>query len=348
MSVAVAAAEYGWLPDWLVRVGIRALLRDRLRAERARHDCATGGSLESRLVAMRNSPIALSTTEANKQHYEVPADFFRLVLGPHLKYSCCSWSNGALTLGAAEAAALHTITERAEVGDGMRVLDLGCGWGALSFWVAEHFPGTQVLAVSNSDGQRRHIESECRRRNIVNLRVVTADVNHFVPDDSFDRVVSVEMFEHMRNYERLVTRIASWLRPGGALFVHTFCHKKFCYFFEDDGESDWMARHFFTGGMMPSRDLLTRCSGPLEVQQQWTVSGEDYARTATAWLKNLDGSRREAERVLQRAGALDSRRELERWRLFFMACAELFGFADGDEWFVVHHRLRLKSVEAVE
>ena len=217
MTRALAAAERGWLPDGLIRLGIRSLLRARLELERRR----AGGDLEqaadAHLSKMRRSLIAVAPSAANDQHYETPAAFFRLMLGPRLKYSAGLWPGGVTTPAGAESAMLEATAERAGVEDGMRVLDLGCGWGALSLWMAERYPLAHVTAVSNSSGQARYIMKQRDRLGLGNLQVVTADMNDFRPAGKFDRIVSVEMFEHMRNYERLLGRIASWLRPGGAL-----------------------------------------------------------------------------------------------------------------------------------
>ena len=236
---------------------------------------------------------------------------------------------------------LEATADRAEIEDGMRVLDLGCGWGALALWMAERYPRAQITAVSNSTRQARYITARRDRLGLGNLRVVTADMNDFRPIGAFDRVVSVEMFEHMRNYELLLGRIASWLVPGGSLFVHLFCHRRYCYFFEVDGGADWMARHFFTGGMMPSVDLLPRCAGPLRLERRWEVGGGDYERTLRAWLANLDARLPEAEQVLGAGEAPGAGRlRVGRWRLFLLACAELFGYRAGREWFVAHYLLR--------
>ena len=341
MSVSIAAAERGWLPDWVVRAGVRSLLRGRLR----RLQSAVGGGADRQrarhLEAMRAGPIAPVPAAANAQHYEIPAEFFEHVLGPRMKYSCGRWPAGVSTLAQAEESMLRLATERAGVQGGMRLLDLGCGWGSWSLWVAERFPNVDVVAVSNSARQRLHIDREAARRGLRNVTVVTADMNSFAPEGTFDRVVSVEMFEHMRNYERLLSRICSWLRPEGRLFIHIFCHRRFAYFFEDDTSGDWMARHFFTGGMMPSRDLLFDMQGDLEVETQWGVSGREYQRTAEAWLGNLDRHRTEIERLLGASGTgVSGRVAAERWRLFFLSCAELFGSDNGQEWFVSHYLLR--------
>ncbi len=338
MSLAIDLAERGWLPDGVISMGIRRLLRQRLASERAHPDGAA--RLDAHLATMRAGPIAIEVDAANAQHYEVPARLFETVLGPHLKYSCGHWPEGVATLGEAEASMLALTCQRAQIEDGMRVIDLGCGWGALALWVAERYPQTEVLAVSNSTSQREFIEQRRTLRGLPNLRVVTADVNDYQPSGHFDRVVSVEMFEHLRNVEALLERIGAWLTPDGRLFVHVFSHHRHAYFYEVDGEADWMARHFFTGGMMPSDELLAACGGPLGVEERWTVDGRHYGRTARAWLANLDRHRGEVLDVLRTdLGAVEGGRWLQRWRLFFLACVELFEYRDGAEWRVTHHRL---------
>jgi cyclopropane-fatty-acyl-phospholipid synthase len=338
-------AERGWLPDALVRIGIRRLVQQR-RAD----ESSIGIDGEERrafLESLSHGPIAVHTAAANEQHYEVPALFYQRVLGPNLKYSSGLWPDGVDTLAAAEEAMLELTCERAGLADGMEILELGCGWGSLSLWMAARFPGSTILAVSNSNGQREFIESTARERGLENLRVVTSDINDFEPAHRFDRVVSVEMFEHMRNWDLLLARVSSWLRPDGAAFVHTFCHREFAYPYEAQSDDDWMARFFFTGGIMPSMKLIHRFDRNLEVAQQWEVGGLHYARTCRAWLENLDRRRSELVPAFEQTyGEGNSAMWIGRWRLFFMACEELFRFDGGREWFVVHSLLRPRSGEA--
>jgi cyclopropane-fatty-acyl-phospholipid synthase len=289
---------------------------------------------------LEHGPLARVPELANRQHYEVDPELFQIVLGPHLKYSCAHWPTGTSDLAAAESSMLALSAERAEIRDGMRVLDLGCGWGSLSLWLAARFPRAQVLGVSNSKTQRDFILARARRRGLANLEIVTADVNVFEPEGRFDRVVSVEMFEHMRNWRELLERIQRWLAPEGKLFVHVFCHRTTSYAFEDRGPGDWMARHFFSGGMMPAESLLPRLARGLALEASWRVSGEHYRRTAEAWLERLDREHEAVRPALARTyGRADAELWLRRWRLFFLACAELFGFRGGEEWFVAHYRL---------
>ena len=341
MSLAIRLAEKGLLPDPLVRTGIRGLLRQHLRQESGPIPDADRLRLERLVSELRRSPIALEVDAANDQHYELPAAFFQRILGRHLKYSGCYWPDGISTLDDAEQAMLELTTERAGIEDGMEILELGCGWGSLSLWIAERYPRCRIQAVSNSRDQRLSIESVCRQRGLTNLDVVTADMNDFSTERRFDRVVSVEMFEHMRNYEKLLARIHSWLRPDGKLFVHIFCHHHLAYPFEVDGQADWMARYFFTGGLMPSEELLLRFQRDLQLEQRWRVNGRHYEKTARAWLANLDAARTDIRELFARVyGPDQSRRWLERWRLFFLACAELFGYNDGEEWLVAHYLFR--------
>jgi cyclopropane-fatty-acyl-phospholipid synthase len=332
-SLGIELAERRWLPDSCVRFGIRRLLRARLAQERARH------SPVALARALRLGALAVSADAANAQHYEVPAELFRLALGPRMKYSSAFFAGEGESLADAEERMLALTCERAELADGMRILDLGCGWGALSLYVAERFPHAEIVAVSNSKSQREAILGECAARGVTRIDVLTADVNRFAPDGRFDRVVSVEMFEHLRNWELALARIARWLGERGKLFLHVFRHRELAYSFEDEGASDWLARHFFSGGIMPSQSLVREFDRNLSVEAEWSIFGTHYARTAEAWLANLDRERADALRCLARVYGADAPRALARWRMFFMACAELFGFAGGSEWGVAQYRL---------
>jgi len=342
----IGLAEKGWVPDPLIRIGIRQLIRERLR-DLEKHDCEARGEanrlFREQLCA---SPVALVPELANEQHYEVAPAFFERVLGNRMKYSCALWAEGVGDLDTAEASMLRLTSERAEIRDGIDVLDLGCGWGSLSLWIAEHYPNTRVLAVSNSKPQREFILARRDLLGLENVEVVTEDVNTFAPDRRFDRVVSVEMFEHVRNHALLLSRISSWLEPGGKLFVHHFAHRECVYPFEAAGPNDWMARHFFTGGIMPSDDLLLHLQRDLVVEEQWRVNGVHYQRTAEAWLSLQDANRDALLPILEEVyGAGQGALWFERWRLFFLACAELFGYRGGNEWWVTHVRMASRETQ---
>lgn len=339
-SLALSLAENGILPDAAVRLAIRRLNTARLRQESQR---ASETDFAQRLAA---SSIAYATREANEQHYELPPEFFRLVLGKHLKYSGCYFPVGVTKLDDAEAASLTLTCERAELEDGMNILELGCGWGSLTLCMAENYPNARITAVSNSAPQREFILGEAVRRGLTNIDVITADMNDFAADGTFDRVVSVEMFEHMRNYDALLARIAGWLAPGGKLFVHIFCHKEYPYIFELGEGVDWMARYFFTAGLMPSYDLLTRFRRDLAPSRRWWLSGDHYARTAEAWLANFDARRDEIDALLAKVYGRDAEIWANRWRIFFLSCAELFGYDGGSEWGIGHYLFEPAAVRS--
>ncbi len=339
----------GWVPDPLIRFGIRRLLAERLRDE-GRFDAGRRQARQASLVeSLHSGPIAVGTDAANEQHYEVPPAFFELVLGPRLKYSSALWPAGTEDLAAAEKAMIQCYIERGELADGQRILELGCGWGSLCLELAARFPASEVVTLSNSAPQRQFIEGQAAARGFSNLRVVTADINHFSPAKAlngngrgavgFDRIVSIEMLEHVRNHRALFARMADWLVAGGKAFIHIFCHRELVYPFEARDEGDWMARYFFTGGLMPSFDLLPASSGRLGLEASWKVGGEHYARTARAWRENMEAKREAIEPILAEAyGAGDMRRWWAYWRIFFLSCEELFAYGDGKEWIVGHYR----------
>ncbi|MEA5444635.1 cyclopropane-fatty-acyl-phospholipid synthase family protein [Gammaproteobacteria bacterium AB-CW1] len=346
MDRLIALVEKGWIPDMLTRLGIRQLLRQ--RADRLRPaDCEErAASVENLLMQMSQGPIAVATDTANEQHYELPTRFFEGVLGPNMKYSACWWGGDTWHLAQAENRALEISCERAELADGQGILELGCGWGALSLWMAERYPAARITAVSNSAGQKAFIEARARERGLGNLQVITADINEFQTPQSYDRVISLEMFEHMRNWSELLARVNSWLRPGGALFIHIFCHRDYPYFFETEGSGNWMARYFFTGGLMPSDELPGRFQQALRLEQHWRWNGRHYARTCRAWLDNLDQNRSELMPLMSDTyGQEDAAVWFNRWRMFFLACEEFFAFRGGEEWWVSHYRFRKPEEE---
>jgi cyclopropane-fatty-acyl-phospholipid synthase len=337
-STILEWTEQGRVPDAVIRAGIRRLCRQRLKDIGASDIEASALQMEAFIAAMNAGPVAPVPELANEQHYEVPPEFFDAVLGAHRKYSCCYWDNSVEDLDQAEAAALRISCERAGIQDGMAVLDLGCGWGSLSLWIARNYPGCAITAVSNSAPQRRFIEAEAARDGLDNLTVITADMNEFEAPARYDRIVSVEMFEHMRNYRELFGRVHDWLKPGGRFFMHIFCHRSTPYEFVDEGDADWMSRHFFSGGIMPSDDLPLRFQERLHLVERQRWNGVHYERTANAWLENMDARRAEILPILERTyGREQAAKWFQRWRIFFMACAELFGLHDGREWYVAHY-----------
>jgi cyclopropane-fatty-acyl-phospholipid synthase len=331
-----ALLERNLLPDWLVRIGIRRLLAQRIREESAGDP---GTRLGAYVDDLKRRPIAEDTRAANEEHYEVPTPFFQRCLGRRLKYSGCYFRTGAESLDEAEEAMLALYVERARLLDGQEVLELGCGWGSLSLYLAERFPGSRITGVSNSRTQKEFIDSEAARRGLPNLRIITCDMNAFDIDAGrFDRVVSVEMFEHMKNYQALLSRIARWLKPGGLLFVHIFTHRRLAYHFVARDETDWMARYFFTGGQMPSHGLLAQFQDSLSLVSDWTVNGTHYQRTAEAWLRNMDSHRGEIMPLFRETyGPTNAERWWSYWRVFYMSCAELWGYRGGEEWIVSHY-----------
>lgn len=334
-AALIKLAEARWLPDAALRFGIRQLLHSRLNQINSE---SASDATRNFARQMRNSPLVEAAAEANLQHYEVPSEFFRRVLGRGLKYSCALWNDGVNSLDAAEEAMLALTCDRAELADGMDILELGCGWGSLSLWMAEHYPHSRIVAISNSRTQREFITNRAIERGFNNLEVLTRNVAEFATEDRFDRVVSVEMFEHVRNHAELLRRISNWLTPEGKLFVHIFCHKDRPYAFEPNSPNDWMARHFFTGGIMPSADLFEQYGEQLKVENRWQVNGTHYAKTSEAWLARLDDQADELLKLFtQDADPATAKLRLQRWRMFFMACAELFAFDNGNEWLVSHY-----------
>lgn len=335
MNSAIVAAEAIPVPDFVSRAGIRFLV-----SRTSRQLAGEEASDDERFVKqMSTAPIAVHTDAANAQHYEVPAAFFARVLGPHRKYSCCRYVDKTTTLAQAELAALAETVRNADLKDGQDILELGCGWGSLSLYMAEHFPKAHITAVSNSNSQRAYILGEAERRGLSNLAVITCDMNVFKTATTFDRVVSVEMFEHMSNWWKLLGHVRGWLRPQGKLFLHVFTHRSGSYKFDENDRSDWIAQHFFTGGIMPSHSLIRQFSDLFQVESERRWSGSHYGRTAEDWLANFDRHVGEIETILRPVYSADTHLWMRRWRLFFLATSGLFGHAGGDEWGVSHYLL---------
>lgn len=328
-----ALLEKNLLPDFAIRTGIRRLLGQRIRDE-AGYDATTY------VADLKHRGIAEQTAAANEQHYEVPTAFYQYCLGPRLKYSGCYYETGQETLGEAETAMLDLYAERGEFVDGQDILELGCGWGSITLYLAARFPKSRITAVSNSRTQKEHIDAMANERGLSNVHIITADMNDFdIEAEAFDRVISIEMFEHMKNYQQLLAKVARWLKPGGKLFVHIFTHHRVSYHFVPQDDTDWMARYFFTGGQMPAHDLLAEFQDDLTLEADWKVNGRHYQQTAEHWLENMDRHRGEIEPLFaQTYGEDQVTKWWVYWRVFYMSCAELWGYRNGEEWLVSHYR----------
>ena len=339
LTKLIKLAERGLIPDFLIRNGIKQLCTARLKMEKKLGQEMIEEKNQSWIKTLKNSPVALVPEKANEQHYEVPPSFFEYVLGPHMKYSSGFWPKENMNLENSEKEMLSLSCKRAEIQDGHSILELGCGWGSLTCYMAKNFPKSKITAVSNSKDQKLFIENRCKKDGLHNISVITSDMNDFSIDKKFDRVVSIEMFEHMRNYQVLLERISNWLVDDGKLFVHIFTHKDLVYPFEDSGDGDWMAREFFSGGIMPSHKLLLHFSRHMGIESIWKVSGTHYSKTSLAWLKMMDKNRTEILNIFSKTyGQGEEGKWFQRWRIFFMSCQELFGFESGVEWGVSHYR----------
>ncbi|MEQ8825415.1 MAG: cyclopropane-fatty-acyl-phospholipid synthase family protein [Filomicrobium sp.] len=332
----ISVTERAPLPDIATKTGINFLV-GRTRRQLAHESDENSANFAREMVEF---PIALATKEANDQHYEIPAEFFELALGARRKYSCAYYEDDNTTLDEAEERALALTAEHAALANGQKILELGCGWGSMTLWVAENFPGAHITGVSNSNSQREYILSQAKARNLTNIDVITADMNDFASEGQFDRVISIEMFEHMSNWHDLIGKVTGWLKPDGRFFMHVFSHKSRPYRFDHADKSDWIAQHFFTGGIMPSHDLIRQFGDFVEVEKEWRWSGQHYQRTAADWLANYDRNDIEIDRILNDVYGADAKLWKRRWRLFFLATMGLFGHNGGNEWGISHYLLK--------
>ena len=338
ISKLIELAEKGIIPDYFIRQGIVRNCENRLRNENVSNTEKVSLKKQIWIEQMKESPIALVPEKANEQHYEVPPAFFENVLGKHLKYSSGYWPDGVNSLDESEESMLELSFERAQLADGDSILELGCGWGSLTCYMASKLPNSKITAVSNSKDQKEHILNRCKNQGLDNIEVVTADMNDFETENKYDRVVSIEMFEHMRNYKKLLSKISSWLNDDGKLFIHIFTHQSVVYPFENQGEADWMAREFFSGGMMPSHDLLLHFQDDLIIDDVWSMLGTHYEKTSLAWVNKMDANKDSIMKIFLKTYGDDAKLWFQRWRIFFMSCEKLFGYNNGSEWGVSHYR----------
>ena len=338
ISKLIELAEKGIIPDYFIRRGIVRNCESRLNNENVSNTEEVSLKKQNWIEQMKESPIALVPEKANEQHYEVPPAFFENVLGKHLKYSSGYWPDGVNSLDESEESMLELSFERAQLADGDSILELGCGWGSLTCYMASKLPNSKITAVSNSKDQKEHILNRCRNQGLDNIEVITADMNDFETENNYDRVVSIEMFEHMRNYKKLLSKISSWLNDDGKLFIHIFTHQSVVYPFENQGEADWMAREFFSGGMMPSHDLLLHFQDDLIIDDVWSMSGTHYEKTSLAWVNKMDANKDSIMKIFLKTYGDDAKLWFQRWRIFFMSCEKLFGYNNGSEWGVSHYR----------
>ena len=338
ISKLIELAEKGIIPDYFIRQGIVRNCENRLNNENVSNTEKVSSKKQSWIQQMKESPIALVPEKANEQHYEVPPAFFENVLGKHLKYSSGYWPDGVNSLDESEESMLELSFERAQLADGDSILELGCGWGSLTCYMASKLPNSKITAVSNSKDQKEHILNRCKNQGLDNIEVITADMNDFETENKYDRVVSIEMFEHMRNYKKLLSKISSWLNDDGKLFIHIFTHQSVVYPFENQGDADWMAREFFSGGMMPSHDLLLHFQDDLIIDDVWSMSGTHYEKTSLAWVNKMDANKDSIMKIFLKTYGDDAKLWFQRWRIFFMSCEKLFGYNNGSEWGVSHYR----------
>ena len=338
ISKLIELAEKGIIPDYFIRQGIVRNCENRLKNENVSNTEQVSSKKQIWIEQMKESPIALVPEKANEQHYEVPPAFFENVLGKHLKYSSGYWPDGVNSLDESEESMLELSFKRAQLADGDSILELGCGWGSLTCYMASKLPNSKITAVSNSKDQKEHILNRCKNQGLDNIEVITADMNDFETESKYDRVVSIEMFEHMRNYKKLLSKVSSWLNDDGKLFIHIFTHQSVVYPFENQGEADWMAREFFSGGMMPSHDLLLHFQDDLIIDDVWSMLGTHYEKTSLAWVNKMDANKDSIMKIFLKTYGDDAKLWFQRWRIFFMSCEKLFGYNNGSEWGVSHYR----------
>ncbi len=337
ISHIINAIEKSYIPDSIIRLGIRQLLKKRLKQEHQENVEKQADAYTAFINELNSSQIAINTDEANEQHYEVPAEFFINSLGTRLKYSCALWNTETDNLDSAEVAMLELYTQRAHFKDGQEILELGCGWGSLTLYLAQKYPNSHITAISNSHSQREFILKKANNLNLNNIDIKTIDINDFNIDKKFDRIISIEMFEHIRNYQTLFSSIANWLKTDGLLFIHVFCHRYLMYPFTDVGDDDWMARYFFSGGQMPAADTFLNFQEDIVLSKRWLVSGTHYEKTSNAWLSKMDANKSSIMPLFEQTYGLEAKVWFQRWRIFYMACAELFGYKHGNEWMVAHY-----------
>jgi len=341
----ISLMESGYVPDQIIRAGIKYLLKNRLIDL---YKFEAQAYVDDYVEKLKKSPLAVLTDKANEQHYEVPTEYYDLCLGIHKKYSSCFWDESVTSLNQAEQKALDISIERADIRDGMRILELGCGWGSLSLELAKRFPNSEIVAVSNSRTQKQYIEQRARERHLNNLQILTLNLgdesSYKLISGRFDRAMSIEMMEHLRNYELFFKKIRQLLNPDGQFFVHVFTHKSHPYFFETDGDDNWMGRYFFSGGQMPSRNLFDVFDQDLQVFQKWDWNGQHYQKTLESWLELMDHNEDQVMMLFKQCyGSADATKWFNRWRVFYMACSELFGYDQGQTWAVTHYLLKPKN-----
>jgi len=335
------------MPEWLQRKLIQSHLKWWSGRLEAGGDAEKQHHYREKMIKVfrENEKIAEATEEAKEQHYEVPTDFFLLSLGPWLKYSSCYWPKGCSTLRGAEEAMLEKICERAQIQDGMEILDLGCGWGSCGLYLLKKYPNVKVTFFSNSTTQQAYIREQAKKgNNLDRIKSIAGDVNVTELNAEFDRIVTNEMFEHMKNYEKLFEKVSKWLKPEtGLLFIHVFCHRFFPYQFKvkDSNNADWMGRNYFTGGSMPSFDTFLYFQKHLAIQNTWMINGVHYSKTLEAWLDLLKEKESIISEIFAKEYGADKVTEhLNGWKLFYIMSSEAFKYNEGNDWCVAHYTFK--------